>query len=82
MIQRRVYIYVVAAATFAMVLIGLINLGSTAINQLLTRLDPFNLHRVERCHALRHLHPPKSRSPSNGASTQRNMMRRPDAPYC
>ena len=35
MIQRRLYIYIVAAASFGMVLIGLINLGSTALNQLL-----------------------------------------------
>src|ERR1700716_3799966 len=42
MIQRRLYIYIVAAASFAMVLIGLINLGSTAINQLLSATPPYS----------------------------------------
>src|SRR5438876_777744 len=41
MIQRRLYIYIVAAASFGMVLIGLINLGSTALNQLLKATPPF-----------------------------------------
>ena len=42
MIQRRLYIYIVAAASFAMVLIGLINLGSTALNQLLNATPPYS----------------------------------------
>ena len=42
MIQRRLYIYIVAAASFAMVLIGLINLGSTALNQILNATPPFS----------------------------------------
>src|SRR2546423_14103972 len=41
MIQPRLYIYIVAAASFGMVLIGLINLGSTALNQLLKATPPF-----------------------------------------
>jgi len=42
MIQRRLYIYIVAAASIAMVLIGLINLGSTALNQLLNATPPYS----------------------------------------
>ncbi len=42
MIQRRLYIYIVAAASFAMVLIGLINVGSTTINQLLNATPPYS----------------------------------------
>jgi len=34
MIQRRLYIYIVAAASLAMLLIGLVNLGTTALDQL------------------------------------------------
>jgi len=41
MIQRRLYIYIVAAASFGMVLVGLINLGSTALNQLLNATPPY-----------------------------------------
>lgn len=42
MIQRRLYIYIVAAASFGMVLIGLINLGTTALNQLLNATPPYS----------------------------------------
>src|SRR2546423_8227070 len=42
MIQRRLYIYIVAAASIAMVLIGLINLGSTALNQILNATPPYS----------------------------------------
>ena len=42
MIQRRLYIYIVAAASIAMVLVGLINLGSIAINQLLNATPPYS----------------------------------------
>jgi hypothetical protein len=41
--------------------------GHGAVNQLPTRLDPFDLHRLERRHTLRHLNLPKLGSPSNGA---------------
>ena len=41
MIQRRLYVYIVAAASIAMVLIGLINLGSTVLNQLLNTTPPY-----------------------------------------
>ena len=34
MIQRRLYIYIVAAASLGMLLIGLVNLGTTALDQL------------------------------------------------
>ena len=41
MIQRRLYIYIVAAASLGMLLVGLVNLGSTAINQVLNATPPF-----------------------------------------
>ncbi len=34
MIQRRLYVYIVAAASLAMLLVGVVNLGTTALNQL------------------------------------------------
>src|SRR5213080_2670705 len=34
MIQRRLYIYIVAAASLGMLLIGLVNLGTTGLDQL------------------------------------------------
>jgi hypothetical protein len=42
MIPRRLYIYIVAAASFGMVLIGLINLGTTALNQILNATPPYS----------------------------------------
>ena len=42
MIQRRLYIYIVAAASLAMVLIGLVNLGTTALNQLFDAVPPYS----------------------------------------
>ena len=42
MIQRRLYIYIVAAASFGMLLIGLINLGTTALNQILNTVPPYS----------------------------------------
>ena len=45
MIQRRLYIYIVAAASLAMLLIGLVNLGSTAINQILNTTSPYTSAR-------------------------------------
>jgi len=42
MIQRRLYIYIVAAASLAMVLIGLVNLGTTALNQLFGAVPPYS----------------------------------------
>src|SRR5713101_6232139 len=41
MIQRRLYIYIVAAASLGMLLIGLVNLGTTAINQILNATPPY-----------------------------------------
>src|SRR5438094_8940227 len=41
MIQRRLYIYIVAAASLAMLLIGLVNLGTTALDQLFRATPPF-----------------------------------------
>ena len=41
MIQRRLYIYIVVAASFGMLLIGLVNLGTTALNQLLKATPPY-----------------------------------------
>jgi hypothetical protein len=41
MIQRRLYIYIVAAASFGMLLIGLVNLGTTALNQVLNATPPY-----------------------------------------
>jgi Domain of unknown function (DUF5671) len=42
MIQRRLYIYIVAAASFGMVLIGLINLGTTVLDQVLNATPPYS----------------------------------------
>jgi hypothetical protein len=41
MIQRRLYIYIVAAASLGMLLIGAVNLGSTALNQILNATPPY-----------------------------------------
>ena len=40
MIQRRLYIYIVLAASLGMLLIGLVNLGTTALNQVLSATPP------------------------------------------
>jgi Domain of unknown function (DUF5671) len=41
MIPRRLYIYIVAAASLGMLLIGLVSLGTTAINQVLNTTPPY-----------------------------------------
>jgi hypothetical protein len=41
MIQRRLYIYIVLAASLGMLLIGLVNLGTTALNQVLGATPPY-----------------------------------------
>jgi hypothetical protein len=42
MIQRRLYVYIVAAASLGMLLIGLVNLGTTAIDQILNATPPYS----------------------------------------